>query len=401
MENKYAIVVVGYNRKKGLERVLQSVGAADYGEDQVDLIISLDHCENTEIESVARTFVWKYGSKTVKTHSERLGLKRHVLECGSYLKQYAAVAVLEDDVIVAGGFYHYMRQAVAYYESNDQIAGISLYNHPRNTLCGLAFTPEYRGMDTYFFQLAQSWGQIWMRRQWAEFEIWMEENGDKEITNTSVPKFVREWPDSSWLKYHIQYCIEKNKFFVYPYHPFSTCYSEVGEHTGEKSTLLQVPMNMGMDRQKIRFATYGKDAVRYDAFFERMGLESRIGIPDNELCVDLYGMKEDHEGRRYLLSTRQYQYKIIRSYGMSLRPHEVNVVYQEEGECIFLYDTTHPVNRKRTDSKEIKRIGYYCVNAIGNAKELKYVFTKIMRNRMGNVRKAIKRFLKRSGKENV
>lgn len=390
MESKYGIVVVGYNREKGLERVLRSVGAADYCGDQVDLIISLDHCENEEIEYVARKFVWKYGSKTVKTHSERMGLKRHILECGLYLKQYEAIAVLEDDVIVASGFYNYMRQAVAYYESNDQIAGISLYNHPRNILCGLAFTPEYCGKDTYFFQLAQSWGQVWMRRQWAAFELWMEENGDKEITNTLVPKFVREWPDSSWLKHHIHYCIEKNKFFVYPYCSFCTCYSESGEHTNDKSALLQVPMNMSSERQQIRFAPYGKDAVRYDAFFERLDMASRIGIPDNELCVDLYGMKEDYEGRRYLLSTKPYQYKIVKSYGMNLRPHENNVIYQEDGECIFLYDTIHSENRKKTVTKEIERTAYYCVNAIGNANELRYVLKKILRNRLDSMRKAIK-----------
>lgn len=394
MENKYAIVVIGYNRKKGLERVLQSVGAADYCGDQVDLIISLDHCEDEEIEYAAREFAWKYGNKTVKTHSERLGLKRHILECGSYLKQYEAIAVLEDDVIVAGGFYHYMRQAIEYYASDNRIAGISLYNHPRNILCGLAFTPEYCGKDTYFFQLAQSWGQIWMRRQWAEFEIWMEENGNKEITDVSVPAFVRGWPSSSWLKYHIQYCIEKNKYFVYPYHSFSTCYSDAGEHTSEQTAFLQVPMNMDMERQKIRFAPYGKGAVRYDAFFERLDLGSKIGIPDNELCVDLYGMKENHEGKRFLLSTKQYQYKVIKSYGMNLRPHEVNVVYQEEGECIFLYDTAHRENRMRTAPKEIERIGYYYINAIGNGKELKHIIKKIARNRLRGVQKAIKRFTK-------
>lgn len=384
MGNKYAIVVVGYNRKKGLERVLQSVSMADYCGDRVDLIISLDYCGNAEIESIARKFIWNYGEKSVKTHSERLGLKKHILECGRYLKQYDAIVVLEDDVIVASGFYNYMRQAVEQYESDEHIAGISLYNHSRNILCGLAFTPEYCGKDTYFLQVAQSWGQIWMRHQWAEFEAWMEENGCKGITNTLVPKFVRGWPDSSWLKYHIQYCIETNKFFVYPYYSFCTCYSEQGEHTNEKSALLQVAMNMCKERQKFRFSAFGKDTVRYDAFFERMDMERKVGVPDNELCVDIYGMKENHEGKRYLLSIRQYPYKIVKSYGMSLRPHENNVMYQEEGEDIFLYDRNQDKDNKKVN-REIERLEYYRVSTVSNAKEFRHVIRKIVRNRVGNV----------------
>lgn len=382
MENKYAIVVVGYNRRKSLERVLKSVCAADYCGDQVDLIISLDCCEDKCIEKIAQKCVWEYGEKKIRTHAEKMGLKKHILECGTYLDEYNAIAVLEDDVVVAKGFYNYMRQAVAYYEEDDNIAGISLYNHPRNVLCGLAFTPEYIGKDTFFFQFAQSWGQIWMCRQWKEFECWMAENGDKEIVDDSVPLFVRKWPESSWLKYHIQYCIAKNKFFVYPYFSFSTCYSDMGENTRKHNAYQQVVMNMGADRQRFNFAKYEVGAVRYDAFFERLDLGSKIGVPNDDLCVDLYGMKVNHEGKRFLLSTRRYGYRVLDSYGMALRPHENNVIFHEVGSLIYLYDTERSGKSGGILTREEERISYYYVNLISNADKLKYTLSDILKNRM-------------------
>lgn len=382
MERKYAIVVVGYNRKKSLARVLRSVCDADYCGDQVDLVISLDYYEDYNMVELAENCTWNFGNKIIKTHTKRLGLKRHILECGTYLNQYDAIAVLEDDIVVAAGFYNYMRQAVAYYETDDNIAGISLYNHPRNVLCGLAFTPAYYGKDTFFFQFAQSWGQIWMRRQWKEFEQWMEKNGSKEITDNSIPAFIRSWPESSWLKYHIQYCINNNKFFVYPYFSFSTCYSDSGENTQKNTTYQQVTMNMGTDRQSFNFANYDAEAVRYDAFFERLGLGKKIGISDNDLCVDIYGMKQNYDSRRFLLSTKQCDYKILKTYGMALRPHENNVIFQEEGAVIYLYDTKQPVRKGAVTPREEERVSYYYINLISNADKLKYALKEIIRNRI-------------------
>ena len=45
-----------------------------------------------------------------------------------------------------------------------------------------------------------------------------------------IPEYLNGWPESSWLKYHTRYCIETDRYFVYPYVSLSTNFSDAGEH---------------------------------------------------------------------------------------------------------------------------------------------------------------------------
>ena len=99
--SKYAVVVVGYNRVGGMLRLLESLEKAQYGEDKLTLIISLDNCGKSGPEEAAKSFVWSHGEKIVRTFPKRQGLRKHILSCGEYLKEYDAIAVLEDDLLVS------------------------------------------------------------------------------------------------------------------------------------------------------------------------------------------------------------------------------------------------------------------------------------------------------------
>ena len=159
---KYAIVAIGYNRADSMQRLLNSLSKVEYDGDDVSIIISIDNSGTDFVEKCADKFVWDFGEKIVKTYPERLGLRNHILSCGNFLKDYDAMAVFEDDIVVAPGFYMYMKETVAKYESDDRIAGISLYNHLWNVNAKLPFQPQCSPYDVYFLQFAQSWGQIWM-----------------------------------------------------------------------------------------------------------------------------------------------------------------------------------------------------------------------------------------------
>lgn len=104
MEN-IAIVTVAYNRVKSLSRLLNSLLCADI--DNAPLIISIDKSNTNEVERYANDFIWPYGEKKKKviTHKENLGLRKHILSIGQLLDYYDAVIVLEDDIIVAPGFF--------------------------------------------------------------------------------------------------------------------------------------------------------------------------------------------------------------------------------------------------------------------------------------------------------
>ena len=348
---RYGVIAIGYNRVKSMERLLNALKRADYKEKNVTLIISIDNSGVDDVIDTAQNFNWEYGEKVVKTYSERQGLRAHILKCGSYIDEYNldAVAVFEDDVFPSPAFFNYMEQAVSYYKDDDNIAGISLYTHLWNVNASMPFQPSFNGFDNYFMCFAQSWGQVWMRKQWQQFMEWYDKHDGDLSECQGVPQYVKSWPKSSWLKYHIAYCIEKKKYFVYPYESLSTCFTEQGEHSLEHITLHQVPMVYNTNK-KYNFVDLNNTTVRYDAYFERENLSKYLNINDEEICIDLYGKKKNYENKRYWLTTVNEKYKVLRAFALELRPHEENIVEDIQGLDIYLYDTSEvakdsPINK--------------------------------------------------------
>ncbi|GAY76207.1 expressed protein [Sporolactobacillus inulinus] len=272
---KYGIIVIAYNRLESIKRLLTQLNKCDYRKEDVSLIISIDNNRSEKVIEYCRNYKWLHGNKTVITYPKRLGLRNHVLKCGDYINKYSldAVAVFEDDVFPSIGFYQYMVQAVDFYYNDVDVAGISLYSHQINVNANLNFIPSIVNSDVYFMQFAQSWGQIWMKNQWKDFIEWYKKKVQcsDSIINEDIPTFVANWPETSWLKYHIQYCIENNKYFVYPYHALTSCFSDVGEHTNEKNTNFQVPLYEGVKLNYKFITLHDEKSIKYDAFLKEWG----------------------------------------------------------------------------------------------------------------------------------
>ncbi|MBC6003808.1 MAG: glycosyltransferase family A protein [Paeniclostridium sordellii] len=332
-----AIVVIGYDRLHCIERLLKSLDRAVY-DDCIDLIISIDNSGNEDLYKYVKEFNWKFGNKTVIIRSERLGLKKHVIECGNLTKEYEYIVVLEDDTYVSPYFYNYTKQAIKFYENNENIAGISLYKHKRNIDASKVFENEKNEFDSFFIQYAQSWGQVWSRKEWNNFMEWYNKNGDSFEYSNKVPSNLFQWSNKSWLKYHIRYCIENNKYFVYPNISHSSNFNNMGSHAIANSPAYQTDLMYG--KKEYKFMPFNKNAIKYDSFFEREDLGDMLGIDRGELCIDIYGMKQNKENKKYWLTTRLEDFRIIKSFGLELKPHEMNVINQIEGNGIFLYDTS-------------------------------------------------------------
>lgn len=350
---KYGIIVIGYNRVDSIKRLLENLSCAEYYRDQVMLIISIDYSRDNSVEEFCNTFQWPYGEKKIIAYQKNLGLKSHILKCGDYLELFDldAVAVFEDDVLPAPSFYNFMRQTVEYYSTDEKIAGISLYSHKWNVNVDRPFIPMDDGHDVYYFKFAQSWGQIWMRNQWRAFKEWYQKNIGLDFSGLSVPEFVKKWPASSWLKYHIAYCVLEGKYFVYPYLSKTTCFSEVGVHAKTQSNLYQVPLDMSTNKKYSLCKQ--EDAVIYDCHFNinNTFLAKELSVLSKELQVDFYGSKEKSE-MKYLITSKTLPFKIISSYGLLMRPIELNIIYHILGSDIFLYDTS--VDAKQTNLKHLK-----------------------------------------------
>lgn len=333
---KPAIVVSAYNRPLALRRLLDSLQSANYPDREIQLIISIDKSENTDVQILAEKFQWQHGSKKVILHKNHLGLKKHLLSCGDLTEDYSAIIVLEDDLLVSPYFYHFALEAVNYYKDDHQLAGISLYNYQVAESCFYPFNAIDDGSDVYFMQLASSWGQIWTRAQWQLFRQWFETHPTLPIKNT-IPNYLHPWGDRSWKKHFIHYLIDNNKYFVFPRLSLTTNFEEPGTHASAKK-VFQVPLQLS--EYLYKFQNLEKSKAIYDAWFEMMPAclnRWNADLSKYDYAVDLYGGKEIATiDKQYLLSSK-IGHEAIQSYAGELFPMESNVAMALNGNAISLY----------------------------------------------------------------
>ncbi|PWL39152.1 family 2 glycosyl transferase [Flagellimonas aquimarina] len=349
---KIPIVVVAYNRPRSLTRLLGSLSEAKYPHKDIDLIISIDKAENNQdVIAIANKFNWENGEKKVLCQETNLGLRKHILKCGGLSVEYGAVIVLEDDLFVSPNFYLFTEQALLFSTKERAIGGISLYNHQLNVNTRANFSALEDGYDNWYFQFASSWGQAWTKEQWSGFIQWYNNNPDID-NNLNVPAYVRSWSPKSWLKYNIAYLVENDLHFLYPKIALATNFSDAGTHVGNDSTIYQVPLDYGM-KKTYRFSQLKDSLAVYDAFFENKKLHKSLELEQKELCTDLYGYKPAIN-QRYVLTSKIMNYKIISSFGKSLKPHEDNILRSVKGFELFLYDTHSKEQNPNTQDFERK-----------------------------------------------
>lgn len=345
-----AVIVVCYKRIAGIRRLYESLRTAEYGNDQVTLVFSVDYSEvQSEIVAELEQYPWDFGEKRIRAFPERQGLRSHILQCGDLTNEFDAVVVLEDDLIVSPGFYAYAKQAVAFYRDDDYVKGISLYTHSINPGCSRLFTPAQNRYDAFFMQFAQSWGQCWTKRMWSGFRSWYNLQSGPLRSDGVIPDYVAHWNDSSWLKYYIKYTAQTGGYYVYPYVSLTSNNSDIGEHNVTSSNDYQVPLLEGTMEYVF---PREQDAVRYDAFFERILSQDCI-LPElkGKKLMDLYGLRREFGDADILISTRRLPYRIMKTISLKYRPHEQNCIYSETGNDIFAYDLHSPAKRNPTDNQ--------------------------------------------------
>jgi hypothetical protein len=350
--NLPVIVIIAFNRPDSLSRILKSISEANYSNESVDLIISIDKADNNQdVLDVANNFNWSNGTKKVRYQPENLGLRKHILKSMSYAIEYGSMIMLEDDLFVAPDYYNYARQALAFSTENDKIAGISLYNHQFNVHKQENFTAIEDGYDNWYFQFASSWGQAWDAKQIQSFLEWYNQKQDIDET-IGLPAYVRNWPEKSWLKHFIAYTIIKNKFFLYPKISLTTNFGDEGANMDVSNTYYQVPIFLGTAKN-YNFSTLNESTATYDAYYENLKISNVLNLKNEEVTIDLYGNKPLDEHKRYILTPLNYNFKILKSFGRSFKPHDLNIIHNIDGFDFFLYDTkikaTNNINIKPFD----------------------------------------------------
>lgn len=331
----YAIVSVGYNRLKSQRRMLESVKRADYSNyENVPLVISIDCSGDEELYDFARNFEWPHGDKYVIIREKRMGLKEHILACGDLTKYFKGVILLEDDLYVAKDFYNYTVQMDKAYGDCEKVASIALYSNEMNGFCWLPLVRLRNESDVFADQSICSWGEFWNTRMWGEFREWYNTT-DIQWEEFDMPRQIKEWT-RAWSKFFYAYILKKDKYSIYPYTALSTNFSDAGEHGDANNTIVQVSLQQGRKQYvTLPFARLEK----YDVYSNNICLADALGLSLSEICLDLYGVRPNVFNKRYYLTVKRLPYKVLKSFGLYMRPQELNVIENILGDDIFLYDT--------------------------------------------------------------
>ena len=348
MQGKITLIVVGYNRPDALERVLGSLARAEYRYTDIRLVVSIDHSGNEAVVQAAEDFDWRYGEKIVIYHPERLGLRKHIISCGDLSRRYGAVMILEDDLYVSPDFYNYAMQVLEKYGPHPRIAGIALNTKREFLERSYPFFPLKNEYDIFFQQFATSWGQVRNERMWNEFREWYDKHPELPY-HKDVLQEVLNYPDTSWAKFYQTYIVDTGKYFVYSYDSLTTNFGDAGQHFGSSSSAVQSVLFYG--KKEYRMPEF-EDGIKYDIYGEPVGLGMYLGIPEEEFTCDMWGRKKEEAYRRYVLSSRILGYKVLKSFGMQMKPMELNIMEKIAGTGLFLYDTTQQEPHGKANRKK-------------------------------------------------
>lgn len=340
-----AIIIPCFKRIQTLSELCQTLLAASYDGDSVSLVFSIDYSGTDAVAKFANAFEWPYGPKRVIEHKTNIGLRNNIISCGDLTNEYDAVIVIEDDLEVAPSFYRFAKGAAEFYDNDERIGGVSIYQYYVEEISHTHFLPIYEGYDAYFVQWASSWGQLWTRKQWQSFKAWYEVHQD--ISNIPIPLKVRNWK-RSWKKYYIAYLADTNRYFVFPF--VSQIYNgnkAGGIHT---DTSLVVSTSSPFDiagTKEFRFPDFDAIQYKYDSYFQINPRVVTIVDKSYKVEFDLFGHKEQIK-EDYVITSRDCNNNdIIHSFDAGMIPLECNILTSKQGDVFHLIPRKafHPQNK--------------------------------------------------------
>ncbi len=374
-KDKYAIVVVGFNRVDSLLRLLNSLQRAEYPAGNIPLVISLDFGGGNAIRMAVEEFNWTHGRKICIFHKENLKLQKHMFSCMSLTEYFKGIILLEDDIFVSPVFYYYAQSAMDYYGNNDKVAGVSLYN---TSVSNFSHKPLYimRGQsDVYAAQMVETWGECFTYNMWNSFNEWYEENPDINWEQIDMYPFIGKWKNA-WSKFYFAWMLSTGRFFIEPYCSLSTCFSDAGVHSSNGLPSNTQQEILQYDKKVYAFDKFEK-IYQYDVYLYPLGLGRYMGVKEEELEVDFYQDRQK-TNKRYLLSHVILDYKVVKSFDVRLKPIEANVIEQLDGERLFLYDRNIVEKNRRSSRTAHKYIMDYYFDGLQTFKFQQYVFNYSM-----------------------
>lgn len=347
MMNEMAIIITAFNRPKALSNLLKSLSGIRC-DSQISLIISIEYGGTDEVYRIANDFKWIHGEKIIIEHKQKLGLRNHFIWVGNQTQKYKNVIFLEDDLIVSPELLNFADASISYYASDDNVAGLCLYNPILCEFNGSKFYQNQDGYDVYFLQHPY-WGNIWMKDKWMEFKDWLK---NYEPNYSILPQQVSNWKDTSFKKVFIQYLIETKKYIVVPRVSIVSNNGEIGLHNS--AGLYQYQVVLMNERINYRFCNCNQSKAVYDAFMEIVpGILKQYNpsLKEYDFEVDLQGNRHTYS-KEYVLTTRPTKNKVM-SFSSLMKPMENGVIYSAPGDGIILSRSNDVCVEKKYDRRKL------------------------------------------------
>lgn len=267
VEYSFKIIVFAWKRLASLQRLIDSLLAAEYFGFPVAIEFHLDAGANESVMDYLKNQVnWPFGTSGLVAEVLPQGLANMVTSAWSAQKDTEFAFFFEDDIEASPFFFEYACRSIYEFASKrKEVIGVAL-NTPRYDEINLItsiWRPSWEigtEAQVFFFQLPSSWGVLYFPWAWREFLKFYQKRTSSATAKkkTKMTKIVPAsriniW-ERSWKRYLAEMMFLKGQVLVYPSLPaeasFSVNHREVGEHTSGKA---QSPQLERLNQQKIDY----------------------------------------------------------------------------------------------------------------------------------------------------
>lgn len=222
---KPPVALFVFNRYEDLPETLECLRANDIN----TLYVFADGPRNdddtdgtTKVREIIDAIEWTKVEKVYQKKNK--GLSESIQDGLDYVfKNHDSVAVVEDDVCVAPGFYRYICDSLEFYKNDQKVAGITGLRYPfdRSNLDSYKY-------DAFFAPRFSSWGWATWKNRWSTVEFdaqkvvnYLEEsNIEFAKSGEDIPKTIRAVESGQlsgcWDVYYLISMLRNNQVFVWP-----------------------------------------------------------------------------------------------------------------------------------------------------------------------------------------
>lgn len=340
------VIIPVFKRLQSLKALLSSLEKAHYPATNVPLVFRSHAGASQQVLDYCKGYHWPYGSKTCIHDAEAIGLDENLRRCGDLTETHEHIIILEDDSYASPFFYPYAQQALAHSYKEPDVAQVSLYRYHFHPISGLPHHLLNDHACNFYAQKTSTRGQAFSQLQWSLFRKWLKQMPQPD---DRLPAYIQAYGKHNWELQHNWYLIEQNRYSLMPKQSVVSNTGAVGTHHNSSldSGYFQAPLQTVS--KNYSFSLLAETSLVYDAFFE-IHPKAFKHLNMANLAVDIGGHKPNSLLANKDVLTSKACKEPIKSYDAGLKPIELNVLWNCEGQDVHLgkaYNLVKDVKRER------------------------------------------------------